>query len=92
MKASRDHSITPKGLRLFIIITSKGAIEVPSLSFTQEHPSTEGSIPYLDVLIHPEESTSINRKLTHTNLYTQRTALSDPSLEERAMAAPVNIS
>ncbi|MCP4494476.1 MAG: hypothetical protein GY820_45335, partial [Gammaproteobacteria bacterium] len=41
------------------------------LNFTQEHPSPDGSIPFLDVLIHPDKSTSVYRKPTHTNLYTK---------------------
>ena len=40
------------------------------LQYTIEHPSSDGSIPFLDVLIHPDRSTSIYRKPTHTNLYT----------------------
>ena len=41
------------------------------LKFTQEHPSSNGTIPFLDVLIHPDKSTSVYRKPTHTNLYTK---------------------
>ncbi len=41
------------------------------LNFTQEHPSPDGSIPFLDVLIHNDKSTSVYRKPTHTNLYTK---------------------
>ena len=44
------------------------------LTFTQEHPSPDGSIPFLDVLIHPDKSTSVYRKPTHTNLYTKYTS------------------
>ncbi|KAL5269541.1 hypothetical protein ACHWQZ_G003139 [Mnemiopsis leidyi] len=40
------------------------------LNFTMEHPSTDGSLPFLDVYIHPDKSTSVYRKPTHTNLYT----------------------
>ena len=36
---------------------------------TIEHPSSDGFIPFLDVLIHPDNTTSIYRKPTHTNLY-----------------------
>ena len=39
------------------------------LQYTIEYPSDDGSIPFLDVLIHPDRSTSIYRKPTHTNLY-----------------------
>ena len=41
----------------------------PDLQYTIEHPSPDGSLPYLDLLIHPDKSTSIYRKPTHTNLY-----------------------
>ena len=41
----------------------------PDLQYTIEHPSPDGTLPFLDVLIHPDKSTSIYRKPTHTNLY-----------------------
>ena len=40
----------------------------PDLQYTIEHPK-DGFLPYLDVLLHPDLSTSIYRKPTHTNLY-----------------------
>ena len=40
------------------------------LQYTIEHPTPDGSIPYLDVLIHADKTTSVYRKPTHTNLYT----------------------
>ena len=38
-----------------------------------EHPSPDGFLSFLDVLIHPgpDKSTSVYRKPTHTNLYTK---------------------
>jgi hypothetical protein len=39
------------------------------LNFTMEHPSPDGSLPFLDVLIHPDNFTSIYRIPTNTNLY-----------------------
>ena len=41
------------------------------LTFTMEHLSPDGFLPFLDVLIHPgpDKSTSVYRKPTHTNLY-----------------------
>ena len=42
----------------------------PDLEYTIEHPNADGSIPFLDILIHPDNSTSIYRKPTNTNLYT----------------------
>ena len=47
---------------------------VPDLEYTIEHPSADDSIPFLDILIHPDLSTSIYRKPTHTNLYTHYTS------------------
>ena len=41
----------------------------PDLEHIIEHPSATGSIPFLDLLIHPDNTTSIYRKPTHTNLY-----------------------
>ena len=49
------------------------------LQYTIEHPSSDGSIPFLDVLIHPDRSTSIYRKPTHTNLYTHYSSSSPTS-------------
>ena len=40
------------------------------LEYTIEHPSADGSIPFLDVLIHHDNSTSVYRKPTNTNVYT----------------------
>ena len=40
------------------------------LEYTIEHPSADGSIPFLNLLIHPDNSTSIYRKPTNTNVYT----------------------
>ncbi len=41
----------------------------PDLQYTIEHPATDGTLPFLDVLIHPDKSTSVYRKPTHTDLY-----------------------
>ena len=40
------------------------------LEYTIEHPSPDGVIPFLDIIIHPDTSTFIYRKPTNTNLYT----------------------
>jgi len=42
--------------------------QTTDLQYTIEHP-TNGSLPFLDILIHPDKSTSVYRKPTHTNLY-----------------------
>ena len=38
------------------------------LQYTIEHPKN-GYLPFLNVLIHPNKSTSVYRKATHTNVY-----------------------
>ena len=47
----------------------------PNIKFSCEETRRDGSMPFLDILILPEEdgklSTSFYRKLTHTNLYLQ---------------------
>ena len=44
----------------------------PNLEYTIERPPADGSIPFLDVLIHHDNtnSTSVDRKPTNTNVYT----------------------
>jgi hypothetical protein len=62
--ASRDHNQADTFLTFINSLTQ-------DLTFTIEHPTLDGTIPFLDVLIHPDKSTSIYRKPTHTNLYTR---------------------
>ena len=38
--------------------------------YTVEHPAIYGTLPFLDILLHPDLSTSVYRKPTHTDLYT----------------------
>ena len=40
------------------------------LQYTIEQPTPDGSIPYLDVLIHTDKTSFVYRKPTHTNFYT----------------------
>ena len=47
---------------------------VSDLEYIIEHPSPDGVIPFLNVVIHPDTSTSIYRKPTNTNLYTHYSA------------------
>ena len=42
----------------------------PDLEYTIEHPSADGSIPFLDVLINHDNSASVYRKPTNTNVCT----------------------
>ena len=37
------------------------------LQYTIEYPSHDGSLPYMDIFIHADKSTSVYRKPTHTN-------------------------
>ena len=47
----------------------------PNIKFTCEEVRSDGSMPFLDILIAPEEddslTTSVFRKPTHTDLYLQ---------------------
>ena len=58
------------------------------LQYTIEHPTPDGSIPYLDVLIHADKTTSVYRKPTFTpttllpHRNPQKTLLSPLSLVE----------
>ena len=38
------------------------------LQYTIEYPSHDGSLPYMDILIHADKSTSVHRKPTHQPL------------------------
>ena len=65
------------------------------LQYTIEHPTPDGSIPYLDVLIHADKTTSVYRKPIFTPTLPshhnpQKTLLSPPSLVElRPYALPL---
>ena len=52
------------------------------LEYTIEHPNPDGSIPFLDILIHPDNSTSIYRKPTNTNLGTHYSSATTMSSKE----------
>ena len=52
------------------------------LEYTIEHPSPDGVIPFLDIIIHPDTSTSIYRKPTNTNLYTHYSSATTMSSKE----------
>ena len=40
------------------------------LVYTVEHPAIDGTLPFLDILLHPDLSTSVYRKPTHSDSYT----------------------
>ena len=69
------------------------------LQYTIEYPSHDGSLPYIDILIHADKSTSVYRKHTHTNLYVRynscapsssKGSASDPLQDELTSYAPPN--
>ena len=57
------------------------------LQYTIEHPTPDGSIPYLDVLIHADKTTSIYRKPTHTNLYTRYSSSTPQSSKDSVISS-----
>ena len=57
------------------------------LQYTIEYPSDDGSIPFLDGLIHPDRSTSIYRKPTHTNLYAHYSSSSPASTKNSIISS-----
>ena len=71
------------------------------LQYTIEYPSHDGSLPYMDILIHADKSTSVYRKPTHTNLYVRynsvpplppKTVSSDPLQDELTSYAPPTLT
>ena len=54
------------------------------LQYTIEYPAANGSIPYLDVLIHCDNTTSVYRKPIHTDLYTHY-SLSTPQSSKNSV-------
>ena len=57
------------------------------LRYTIEHPSTDGSLPYFDVLIHSHKLTSVYRKPTHTNLYTNYSSAAPSSTKNSIISS-----
>ena len=49
------------------------------LVYTVEHPAIDGTLPFLDILLHPDLSTSVYRKPTHTQIHTPVTQLLHPN-------------
>ena len=52
------------------------------LEYTIEYPKADGSIAFLDILIHANKSTSIYRKPTNTNLYIHYSSSASMSSKE----------
>ena len=57
------------------------------LQYTIEHPSTDCSLPYLDVTIHSDKSTSVYRKPIHTNLYTNYSSAAPSSTKNSIISS-----
>ena len=57
------------------------------LQYTIKHPTPDGSIPYLDVLIHADKTTSVYRKPTHTNLYTHYSSSTPQSSKDSVISS-----
>ena len=52
------------------------------LKYTIEHQASDGSLPFLDVLVHGDLSTSPYRKPTHTNIYQNGTSCAPGSTKD----------
>ena len=52
------------------------------LYYTIQHPDEEGNQTYVDIHIHPDKSTSVHRKPTHTNLYIRYNSCAPPSTKD----------
>ena len=50
--------------------------------YTIEHPALDGTLPFLDILLHPDLSTSVYRKPTHTDSYTHYSTSSPLSTKD----------
>ena len=52
------------------------------LVYIIEHPALDGTLPFLDILLHPDLSTSVYRKPTHTDSYTHYSTSSPQSTKD----------
>ena len=57
------------------------------LKYTIQHPPPDGSIHYLDVLIHADKITSVYKKPTHTNLYTHYSSSTPQSSKDSVISS-----
>ena len=55
------------------------------LQYTIEYPLHDGSLPYMDILIHADKSTSVYRKPTHTNLCVRYNSCAPSSSNDRVI-------
>jgi len=59
------------------------------LQYTIEHPRPDGSLPFLDILIHTDKTTSVYRKPTHTNLYVKYNSTTPNSTKDSVIRSLV---
>ena len=57
------------------------------LVYTIEHPALDGTLPFLDILLHPDLSTSVYRKPTHTDSYTHYSTSSPQSTKDSLISS-----
>ena len=57
------------------------------LVYTIEHPALDGTLPFLDILLHPDFSTSVYRKPTHTDSYTHYSTSSPQSTRDSLISS-----
>ena len=55
--------------------------------YTIEHPALDGTLPFLDILLHPDLSTSVYRKPTHTDSYTHCSTSSPQSTKDSLISS-----
>ena len=57
------------------------------LVYTIEHPALDGTLPFLDILLHPDLSTSVYRKPTHRDSYTHYSTSSPQSTKDSLISS-----
>ena len=62
----------------------------PDLEYTTKHLNPDKSIAILNILIHPNSSTSIYRKPINTNLYTHYSSATTSTMSSRVCCTHLN--
>ena len=57
------------------------------LVYTIEHPALDGTLPFLDILLQADLSTSVYRKSTHTDSYTHYSTSSPQSTKDSLISS-----
>ena len=57
------------------------------LVYTIEHPALDDTLPFLDILLYPDLSTSVYRKPTHTDSYTHYSTSSPQSTKDSLISS-----